>query len=150
MKPRIVSALVVVALLAAGCGARETAQPTPSDAASLTIRAVDCHTLAQCRAYVSWNRIGDAPSAEERLDGGGEPRSAGWPTPLEPGTYVIHVRWVMVSDAIVNGVADETTVATCDEQVLVQGIHVAEQIDLLIRLDDGGCVITQTASTVDS
>jgi hypothetical protein len=161
MKSGWIPAVMLVLLITAACGTTEPDRTSSPVTTFQPARAPGPITLAllanfdacrfSCRAYVSFNRVGEAPGAESAVSKlGAGPEAQGLPTTLDPGSYVVHFRLVMVSDAIVNGVAEETTIATCDEGVLAEGTHLAEEVELLVNFHSQSCDVTQTSKVADA
>lgn len=160
---RAIAARVMLSLAVAACGMTETEpdrsvtpatqvdRPATPSALALVVNLDACDSIGGCRAYGSINRAGEAAGAEARLSFPGADHVAiGLPGSLDPGSYVVHFRFVAVSDASLNGVRAETTIATCDDRVLAQGTHLAEEIELAVTFRSESCDVTQTSKVADT
>jgi|SRR6185369_4022864 len=150
--------LVIAGLILAGCTtvaptpavtpttapAADDSEPVvgPNGESTLSVRLASCTPMTWCRAFVSIQRAGSFPSDEIKVfDWPADERGA-LPANLEKGTYTVHFRFVMLTDAIADGNIWQT-IAECQDQVLATGDYLGAEFELAVSYAEGSCSIVQ-------
>ena len=163
-RPRILVALLALTLVVAGCGSIEP-KPSPSSLPSneevqapeaaadrpikLSVRLGSCISDIGCRARGSLTPFGMPEFGMVNLFGWPSGETEALPSTLKPGRYTARIAFVMPTDDIVSGDMWQP-IAECEEEVLAQGIHLSEAIELVVGFDGTACEITQTSAVADT
>lgn len=118
----------------------------PNGSTTLTVDLAACETLVPCRAYAWIRRAGGAPSAEVKLFGWGADEEGALPSTLENGTYTVHFRFVVRTEAPSAEGSTWQTIAECQDEVRATGDYLAAEFHLAVSYRDLLCTIEQQVS----
>ena len=122
----------------------------PNGSTTLTVDLAGCEALEPCRAYAWIQRAGGVRSEEVKLFGWGSDEEGALPSTLEDGSYTVHFRFVVLTQAPSAEGSEWQTIAECQDEVRATGHYLAADFELAVSYRDAACTIEQRVSVADS